>query len=65
MESSFIGSMQTQSEPNLGESQFLREFHLGSIPLQIQIHMGEMSSKTDRQEAISKHLETLRRYDTS
>jgi hypothetical protein len=57
--------MQTQSEPDLRESQLLRDFHSESIPLQIQIQMGETSSRTDRQEARSKTSETLRRYETS
>jgi hypothetical protein len=59
--------MQTQSEPDLRESQLLRDFHSESIPLQIQIQiqMGETFSRTDRQEARSKSSETLRRYETS
>jgi len=55
--------MQIQSEHDLRESQMLRDFHSESIPLQIQ--MGETFSKTDRQDARSKTLETLRRYETS
>jgi hypothetical protein len=43
--------MQTQSGPDLRESQLLRDFHSERIPLQIQIQMGETSSRTDRQEA--------------
>jgi hypothetical protein len=43
--------MQTQSGPNIRESQLLRDFHLERIPFQIQIHMGETSSGTDRHEA--------------
>jgi hypothetical protein len=38
-ESSFRGSMQTQSDPDLKESQWLRDFHSESIPPHIQ--MGE------------------------
>jgi hypothetical protein len=57
--------MQIQSEPDLRESQLLRDFHSESIPLQIQIQMGETFSRTDRQEARSKTSETLRRYETS
>jgi hypothetical protein len=54
--------MQIQSEHDLRESQLLRDFHSESIPLhiQIQIQMGEMFFRTDRQEARSKTSETLR-----
>jgi hypothetical protein len=38
-ESSFIGSMEIQSDPDLREIQWLRDFHSKSIPP--HIHMGE------------------------
>jgi hypothetical protein len=48
-ESSFRGSMETQSEPDLRESHWLRDFHSKGIPPQIQIGERETSSRTDIQ----------------